>query len=159
MQDNYRREHNIQTKIQSGFGEKRKRQVYCHYEELMFLKPVIGMRPTESNMESDSEEDPEDVEVVEKLDAIDDSQINENEPETSETTMPINREKRRKPTKQQLSEDFLDVVKQFFNNLLTSCRSFTATEWHGWAKQRYVTSLRPVATRGARTPAARPRSQ
>ncbi|XP_073469313.1 uncharacterized protein [Aquarana catesbeiana] len=115
MRDNYRREHLIQNNIRSGSAGKRKGRVYCHYEELMFLKPVMEMRPTESNMESETEEDPEDAEQTNQLvDAADFSQISETEAETTEATLATNRQKQRKKTKQQMSEDFLDVVKKLF---------------------------------------------
>lgn len=117
MRDNYRREYLKQQKTRSGSGGKSSR-VYCHYTELQFLKPVMQLRQTESNMSSDTEEDADQTQLEDNQ--IDETQllfedediVNTQEPvETTDKQVSRSRPKKLKNQ----TQEFIDVVKTLMN--------------------------------------------
>ncbi|PIO12037.1 hypothetical protein AB205_0144390 [Aquarana catesbeiana] len=118
MRDNYRREYIKQQKIRSGSGGKSSR-VYCHYTELQFLKPVMQLRQTESNMSSDTEEDADQTQLEdEQMDETqllfeDDDLANTPEPAETRTEKQVSRSRPKKIKNQ--TQEFIDVVKNLMN--------------------------------------------
>lgn len=126
MRDNFRREYKKQKASKSGSSGSsgKASRMYCYYKELMFLKPVMELKETQSNMDSESDndlneiqipEEPQDVEQPQPLFEGDRGDAPETALTTPEPESTTQRKKSKKRNVQKQAQEFVDVFKKLID--------------------------------------------